>query len=206
MIGIYCVTNNINGKKYIGQSWDIEHRCRKYGRNSHNEHLERSIQKYGQDNFSIDCIKEIHESPLTQILLDLFESYYINKYHTTDSEYGYNKRGGGAAGRMTDEVKQKISATMKTKISPLIGYKQTPEHIEHSRQGNIGHVCSPETRAKIAAKTKGRTSWIKGKHQTEEHIAKRIEKIKGRHLSPEFKLKRSITLAFRKIEWIVLNA
>jgi group I intron endonuclease len=202
MIGIYCVTNNVNGKKYIGQSWDIEHRCRKYGHNSHNEHIERAIKKYGIGSFTISCIKQIVESPLTQILLDIYESYYINTYNTTDPDNGYNKRGGGATGKMTEETKKKISATMKTKVSPLIGYKQTPEHIEHSRLGNLGRKCSEETKAKISKATMGRSSWITGKKQSPEHIAKRTAKNIGTKHSELSKLKSAITKAFNKIEWV----
>lgn len=177
MIGIYCIENKINGKKYIGQSWDIEHRCRRYGRNSHNEHIERSIRKYGKDNFKIECIREISNSPLTQIFLDIFESKYIKKYDTMNPNKGYNKRDGGAIGRMSEETKKRISKTMKGKPSLLIGYKQTKEHIENSRNSNIGRVPSEETKKKISLKLKGRVSPMKGRKQSEQHIRQRTERM-----------------------------
>ena len=172
MIGIYCITNTVNGKKYIGQSWDIEHRWRKYGRNSHNSHLEKSIKKYGINNFKFEILRSFTDSGLTQILLNLFEDKYIQEYKTTNPEYGYNKRDGGGDGKLSDETKKRISQTLKGRPSALVGYKQTLEHIEHSRLGNIGKVTSEETKRKIAAKLKGRVSPMKGKKQSPEHTRK----------------------------------
>jgi group I intron endonuclease len=177
MTGIYCVKNNINGKRYIGQSWDIEARCKKYGHNSHNEHLERSISKYGIENFSITCLEEVDINEETQERLDNLECIYIKIYDTMNESKGYNKRDGGAYGRLTEETKSRISKTMKGKTSPLIGYKQTKEHIEHSRQGNIGKITKEETKLKISQKLMGRISPMKGKKQTKEHIEQRTKKM-----------------------------
>ncbi len=90
---IYKITNKINGKVYIGQTtvgFD-----RRYGYNllskTHNEHLKRSIEKYGIENFDI-C--KVYDIALTPNELDEKEIYYINKFDCIEN--GYNKVIGGA--------------------------------------------------------------------------------------------------------------
>ena len=62
MIGIYKITNKINGHSYIGQSIHIEERFRehksKYNWNREkNKPLYQAFQKYGLDNFSFEIIE-----------------------------------------------------------------------------------------------------------------------------------------------------
>ena len=52
-IGIYCIENTINNKKYIGQSVEIENRWSKHrselNKNKHdNDYLQKSWNKYGE--------------------------------------------------------------------------------------------------------------------------------------------------------------
>lgn len=63
MIGIYCFTNKINNKKYIGQSRDLETRKKSHLRNYDNPNLVtynglfyRAIRKYGIDNFDYEIL------------------------------------------------------------------------------------------------------------------------------------------------------
>ena len=65
MIGIYKITNNIDGKCYIGQSIDInnrwiKHRSKPFQVNdkSYNTYLYRAIRKYGLDNFTFEVIEK----------------------------------------------------------------------------------------------------------------------------------------------------
>ena len=77
IVGIYKITNTINSKVYIGQSHNILYRWYSYKNSSkcHNEHLKRSIIKYGIDNFTFEIIKEF--SSYDQKLLDFYEETYI---------------------------------------------------------------------------------------------------------------------------------
>ena len=72
-IGIYKIENRINGKIYIGQSWNIENRIKSHKAREHNAHLRASYAKYGIENFTFGTIRRISESGLTQILLDASE-------------------------------------------------------------------------------------------------------------------------------------
>ena len=61
MIGIYKITNKINGHCYIGQSIDIQRRwaCHKNSAireksSSHNYPLQKAMRKYGIDNFELE--------------------------------------------------------------------------------------------------------------------------------------------------------
>ena len=63
--GIYKITNQINGKCYIGQSVNIakrwaEHRCKATSKGSEGfeSHFYRSIRKYGLENFSFEILEE----------------------------------------------------------------------------------------------------------------------------------------------------
>lgn len=104
MIGIYKITNTINGKVYIGQSVDINkrlirHRCNGI-KNRHytpESHLYRAMHKYGIDKFQFEVLEECPESELNRL-----EMYYIKAYNSTDSEFGYNVTYGGEGGTKVD--------------------------------------------------------------------------------------------------------
>ena len=90
---IYKVTNNINGKVYIGQSiFQIEKRFKEHLADSkkssrcHRPFYD-AINKYGQENFSIELIEEIDNNKLNER-----EKYWITFYDS--KSYGLNERNG----------------------------------------------------------------------------------------------------------------
>lgn len=101
MIGIYKITNNINGHAYIGQSIDIDRRFRghkNYPMEASNYPLYCAFKKYGIDNFSFEVVEECLVSEL-----DEKEIYYINKYDTYNT--GYNQTTGGQTGNSNNCIK-----------------------------------------------------------------------------------------------------
>ena len=93
MIGIYKITNNINGHSYIGQSIHIEERFKEH-KNPYNWQREKNkplyiaFQKYGLENFSFDIIQQCPADKL-----NIQEQYWINHYNTYKN--GYNVTTGG---------------------------------------------------------------------------------------------------------------
>lgn len=104
MIGIYCIQNLVNGKRYIGQSINVEARTSDIHRNSH---LNNSIKKYGIENFIVTILEEC-----TIDSLDERERYWISYYQTTDPTRGYNKDSGGNLNKiLTEETRSKLSVS-----------------------------------------------------------------------------------------------
>lgn len=113
MIGIYKITNLVNGKCYIGQSRNIEkrfsaHKSRPFNENSeeYNKVLYRAIRKYGLDNFSFEVIEECKIE-----LLNNRENYWINFFDATNPTKGYNQTCGEynlVAKKMTDTLLKQI--------------------------------------------------------------------------------------------------
>ncbi len=92
MIGIYKITNLIDGKCYIGQSVNIKKRFRSHRSNAksnHNEYLRKSISKYGIDNFAFEVLKECKIEQL-----DDYEKKYILQFNSLVPN-GYNMDKGG---------------------------------------------------------------------------------------------------------------
>lgn len=149
-IGIYLIANLCNGKKYVGQSWNIERRWYAHKNKEDNNHLKKSFSKYGIDKFSFKILKEFEENENTQRYLDIFEDIYILVFDTMDPEFGYNKKRGGSKGKHTDETKEKIR---QSNIGINLGRKHTNETREKMRQSGInkhlGRRLSPETKEKI---------------------------------------------------------
>lgn len=90
---IYIVTNNINGKQYVGQTKDtIEIRWNKHLDNAknfpHKQIITQAIAKYGKENFKIE---EVARCPIED--LNYWEIFYIKKYDTFQN--GYNMTMGG---------------------------------------------------------------------------------------------------------------
>lgn len=90
MIGIYKITNLINGKCYIGQSINILQRWKQHRTNyqTREEALYLAMRKYGINNFAFEVIEECREEEL-----DSKEKYYIHYYDSYNN--GYNLTHGG---------------------------------------------------------------------------------------------------------------
>lgn len=103
-IGIYRITNDINGRMYIGQSVRMRERvlCHfsNLRRNAHqNQILQKDFNKYGVKNFTVDVLEFCEEYKL-----DEREIYYNNKYNTyyfDENSNGYNLYLCGKKGKIT---------------------------------------------------------------------------------------------------------
>ena len=94
--GIYVITNEINGKQYVGLSKNClkrwaDHYSKSYTSNKKDDlekALYKAMRKYGRDNFSFKIIEECSEDKLSER-----EIYWINKLNTYYK--GYNETLGG---------------------------------------------------------------------------------------------------------------
>lgn len=112
--GVYKIENLVNGKVYIGKSKNIgvrwsEHRS-ELNKGTHiNPHLQSAWYKYGEPNFRFDVIyKAIDDDDALK-----HEEYYIAKYKSDNSLFGYNLTKGGQSGYFTDES---IANASKSKL------------------------------------------------------------------------------------------
>lgn len=99
-----------SNKYYIGiTSQNIEKRWQNgYGYKT-NKHFWRAIQKYGWDNFEHKILKQ----NLTKEKAEELEIYYIQKYNSTNVDFGYNKAPGGKLlPKFTEETKRKCQKIM----------------------------------------------------------------------------------------------
>ena len=137
---VYCHTNKINGKKYIGITKQTPDRRWKNGKGYSAQHFSRAIQKYGWNNFEHTILM----SNLTKKQACYYERFYIKKYETTLPENGYNETLGGDGGGMynkhhTQAAREKISEARK-----IIGFSDTHKrHISEAKQGVKHHLAKP---------------------------------------------------------------
>lgn len=95
--GIYKITNCINGKVYIGQSYNIRRRilqhraCSYYGKKGP---IYSALVKYGIGNFRFEIIESVPTNTSIERLNDL-EKFYIQKYKSNNPHNGYNATEGG---------------------------------------------------------------------------------------------------------------
>jgi group I intron endonuclease len=152
--GIYSIVNTVNKKVYIGSAatfWGRYHNHKTYlSKNNHrNPRLQKSVNKYGIDNFEFNLLELCDKSVLL-----IREQLWMDKYNVSVEGFNINPVAGSGLGRKaTPEERLKRSiAKIGSKLSPESIAKRTATRMEI---GNYSH--SPETRKKVVRSTNRQT-------------------------------------------------
>ena len=123
MIGIYMYENKTNGKKYIGQSVNINRRRREHLINpSSSSKFDNYLAALGEKEFNFSILEECSSD-----LLDEREQYWIKFYNTI--EQGYNLSPGGQTKRGAKNVWARLTEPEVLEIIKLL-----EEHTLNNKQ------------------------------------------------------------------------
>lgn len=121
---IYCYTNLINEKKYVGQTNNLQRRINEHKSNSfnpmsvnYNNIIHKAIRKYGYDNFQIDVLETLIDATYEEV--NNREQYWILEKKSLISEHGYNVIEVGENGWhsiFSEEQIKDIKTMIKTQI------------------------------------------------------------------------------------------
>lgn len=134
-IGIYRITNKLNGKSYIGKTgmnfgdrWDSHRSLLNYNKHD-NPYLQAAWNKYGEDAFEFVVVEIVDSADV----LNELEIRYIKEYKETGMSYNIHDGGDGGwnlGQHLSDETKRKIG--------------------EKNRVNMTGRKLSSETKAKMS--------------------------------------------------------
>jgi group I intron endonuclease len=149
---IYLIENNVNKKRYIGQTIqdDINKRWNKHrqvNKKFIGTCLFNAYKKYGIENFKFKLICICFDSDI-----DKFEEEYINKYNTLYPN-GYNMIEGGKSRKFTPLLKKIISEKLKGENHPMFGKHLKEETKQKLREKNSG-INGPNYGKKLSQKQK----------------------------------------------------
>lgn len=115
--GVYLITNLENNKIYVGSTlnsfkerWSTHIQKLRRGQHS-NLHLQNAYNKYGENKFKFSILEVL---TVEKDILNR-EQYYINLFKSYDREIGYNIEVDVYKREVSEETKQKISDTLKSK-------------------------------------------------------------------------------------------
>lgn len=177
---IYKITNNLNGKIYIGQH--------KYNSDKYTDDYEslladgywgsgilikRAIKKHGKNNFTKDILVSHLEC---KEAADEAEKVFIKCYRELGAdEYNLTDGGDGSLGRkLSEEAKEKLAIVNRGKVIP----EETRKKISETRKGTH---ASEETRHKLSEIHIGSKHHLYGKHRSDAVRKKISEARKGCH-------------------------
>lgn len=144
MIGIYLMTNKLNGKAYIGQSRNMKKRWQSHGYPSNlkpGRVLSRAISKYGLENFEFVVLEECPINNLNER-----EMHYISLLKPI---YNMTTGGRGVVGNeLSDYTKKLLSEKGRQQWERMSDAKKK-EALRNLCGPRKGHEVSCDTRDKI---------------------------------------------------------
>lgn len=205
---IYCITNTVSGKQYVGQTtkasvlvrWH-EHVAQAMRGSTDCVALFSAIRKHGAAAFTIEEIERTAE-------LDTREQHHINQLGTL-APAGYNLTPGGVRFQMTPETRQKIReanmgiertnewrANLSAALKGRVLSEEARRKISLARRGKPGTPHTAEWKAAARARMLGNQNGQgnKGKPLTEETKSKLSKAKMGTKLSDSHKAKISASL------------
>lgn len=181
---IYCYTNLINNKKYIGQTTNPLKRHTAHLSSSKIKSLRKdsktpihnAIRKYGINNFSYSVVemKCCSDNRLLQKSLDEKERYYIELLNTTNKHYGYNILSGGLSGQRSGSHPIAVPIDQYTLLGEFI--TSYPSITDAEKATGVRGIasCFTPTKTRLSA---GGFIWVK---KGEAISQKSIDKFKKR--------------------------
>lgn len=179
---IYKITNLLNNKIYIGQTKNIKNRWSRHKSDAklgkkYNSHLYEAMRKYGTNNFICEIIVQ------TQNIedIDALEVICIQQYNSLNRTIGYNISAGGQTNKLVSaETREKLSKSLKGRISPMKGKnlsQETKDLLSLANKGNTYRLG-----VKVTDKTKQLLSNInKGKKISEDTLKKMSQSMIGKN-------------------------
>ena len=180
---IYCITNNINGKMYIGKrsiSGTIENDSKYFGSG---KMISYAIKKHGIENFTKDILGVVDSDEEAYAV----EAILVNHDIVDDPNF-YNISLGGcgyqSGHRPTEETKRKSSESKKGKPSGRKGCVLSDEQKKKMSGLRKGILRTEEEKRKISEK-------MKGTRPSDLALQKAIEANTGKKRTPEQKQRMS---------------
>lgn len=159
MIGIYCIENKVNHKRYIGKSNDIQERWRHHvwelnTKRHPNKHLLSAWDKYGKNAFEFYVLEETDMS-----MIDDCEVKWIKFFNSHKHGYNMTDGGEGQLGRcLTEKEKQYLSEINKGALNPNYGKpksKETKRKMSESAKARERSALSQKHKQAISRALKG---------------------------------------------------
>lgn len=144
---VYCITNNVNGKKYVGQT--IRPLKERWWNHGNRHHLKKmlignAILKYGRKSFSICVLEEC----LSYEELNSKEEEWISRLNTLTPN-GYNVAPGGHHRPMPPQHYEAIAKKLR-------GMKRTDEFCQNLSRKLKGRTFTQEWKLRISEAMKGK--------------------------------------------------
>ena len=184
--GIYSITCIENGKRYIGQSVDIQkrwatHSCALRNGTHVNVHLQRAWDK--GNTFRFEILEECGRDELNER-----EIYWIAYFDSFRNGYNLCEGGNSTKGRTcSTETRRRISEANKGRRFDADAIKRRTESLQNHLKEDP--VFAEEYRNKLSEIHKGKPSWNKGKPCPADKKKLLSEKLKGRTITEEHRAK-----------------
>lgn len=156
--GVYVITNDVNGHRYVGSAVSFKKRFREHQRQlsegrHHSRYLQRAWDKYGADAFRFKPILYCDRHSLI--------GYEQNAMDAMRPEYNIAPVAGSQLGyRHSEETRAKLrAARARNGFSPMRGRTHTDEakkKISENRKGKGGTGWTQQRRERISAALQGR--------------------------------------------------
>ena len=195
----YMVTNNINGKVYVGShSWDGNGMDPNYYGSG--TAITRAVKKYGKENFQVEVL--YYYDTIEECRAD--EERILTEYDVKNCPHSYNIKNAAVGWTSEDlkgktvseETRKKLSQAFKGEKHPNYGKHLTEETRKKISQAHKGKTVtfSEEHRKNLSQAMKGKNNPMYGKHPTfsEEHRKKLSQALKGKTVSESTRNKLAI--------------